>query len=188
TTTGYAVELRMPLENIGTHLGVYALDARARTIAATASLARVHRGSLALQDRLQQYAPPGLRISVVDTQGWLLARAGRIEPTPAIDRPGLRSDDYGFLRSIYRELLPASTRPVQSYGLPYGMWGEPVDAALGGEPQAFWFEQFGAEPALVRAAVPIAGQHELLGALVVEQPGEELVLVREMALTRLLNL
>ena len=68
------------------------------------------------------------------------------------------------------------------------MWGAPVDEARKGTNAAIWFDQASGEPSLVRAAVPVHYGDELLGALVVEQPGEQLVLVRELALTRLLNL
>jgi len=77
---------------------------------------------------------------------------------------------------------------VQSYGLPYGMWGPPVDEAREGVRTAIWFEPAAGEPSLIRAAVPVELQGEPFGALVLEQPGEQLALVREVALTRLLNM
>src|SRR5690606_4347766 len=90
-------------------------------------------------------------------------------------------------RSIYRVLLASDAAPVQSYGVPYGMWGAPVDAARAGKRSAIWFEPAAGEPSLIRAAVPIVLDEQAFGALVLEQPGEQLVLVRELALTRLLN-
>src|SRR5690606_18357702 len=90
-------------------------------------------------------------------------------------------------RSIYRVLLASDAAPVQSYGVPYGMWGAPVDAARAGKRSAIWFEPAAGEPSLIRAAVPIVLDDQSFGALVLEQPGEQLVLVREIALTRLLN-
>jgi signal transduction histidine kinase len=68
------------------------------------------------------------------------------------------------------------------------MWGEPVDAARDGKRSAIWFDKSGGEPSLVRAAVPIPHGEQNLGALVVELAGEQLVEVREIALTKLLNL
>jgi signal transduction histidine kinase len=102
--------------------------------------------------------------------------------------PGLHQDENGFARSIYRGLFGSRDIVAPSYGLPYGMWGAPVDAARGGRSQAIWFEPAGGEPSLIRAAVPIEYGDSTLGALVVEQAGERLALVREAALTRLLNL
>ena len=188
TPFGYAVELRGPLNLFGTQLALYALDKDNATISSTHGLAWVHTGSEALKQRLEQYAPDGVRVSVVDVHGWLLARAGAVSVNVASNYPGLREDEFGFMRSMYRGLFPSSSIPPQPYGLPYGMWGAPVDAARGGKDAAIWFDEAGGEPSLVRAAVPVRYGDELLGALIVEQPGEQLVLVREVALTRLLNI
>lgn len=188
TSTGYAVELRGPLNLFGTQLAVHALNQNNERISSTGGLAWLHTGSEALKQRLQQYAPERVRVSVVDVNGWLLARAGEVKVNTSSSYPGLQPTDDGFMRSIYRGLFPSSSVPAQSYGLPYGMWGAPVDQAREGQNSAIWFDQAGGEPSLVRAAVPVRYGDQLLGALVVEQPGEQLVLVRELALTRLLNL
>ena len=188
TGKGYAIELRAPLNLFGTQLAVQALDANDAIVAQTRGLAWIHAGSEALKQRLEQYAPDGVRVSVVDTHGWLLARAGSIAVTTSTQYPGMRSDDEGFSRSIYRVLFSSDAAHALPYGLPYGMWGAPVDTARDGKRSAIWFEKAGGEPSLVRAAVPIPYGDQNLGALVVEQPGEQLVQVREIALTRLLNL
>jgi two-component system, OmpR family, sensor histidine kinase ChvG len=188
TGKGYAIELRAPLNLFGTQLAVQALDVDDAIVAQTHGLAWIHTASEALKQRLEQYAPDGVRVAVVDTHGWLLARAGSIPLATARQYPGLQRDDEGFSRSIYRVLFSSdAARPVP-YGLPYGMWGAPVDAARDGKPNAIWFDKSGGEPSLVRAAVPIPYGGQNLGALVVEQAGEQLVQIREIALTRLLNL
>ncbi|HEY6642086.1 ATP-binding protein [Povalibacter sp.] len=186
TTAGYAIELRAPVSMFGIRVAVFALDASGNA-RHTPTLGRLHTGSDALRDRLAQYAPNGLRVSVVDRQGWLLARAGSVETPATSDFPGLQRDADGFARSIYRRLFDRDT-PSLPYGLPYGMWGSPVDEARAGHPKAIWFEPAGGEPSLVRAAVPIDYDEQTLATLVVEQPAEQLAVVREDALTRLLNL
>jgi two-component system, OmpR family, sensor histidine kinase ChvG len=188
TPAGYAIELRGPLNLFGTQLSVLALNRDNAVISQRRSLAWLHTGSEALKQRLEQYAPDGLRVSVVDAGGWLLARAGSISVDTSAEYPGLRRDENDFMRSIYRVLFPSGAVPARAYGLPYGMWGAPVDGAREGQRTAIWFEKAGGEPSLVRAAVPIRYGNQALGALVVEQPGEALVMVREQALTRLLNL
>ena len=188
TDKGYAIELRAPLAVFGTQLAVFALDPDGMQTAGTPTLGTLHTGSEALKQRLEQYAPQGLRVSVVDSHGWLLARAGSVAVDVHSNYPGLRRDEDGFLRSIYRVLLGRRDAIALPYGLPYGMWGSPVDEARAGRNTAIWFEQSAGEPSLVRAAVPVNYGDETLGALIVEQPGEQLVLVREQALTRLLNL
>ena len=188
TGKGYAIELRAPLNLFGTQIAVQALDASDALVAQTRGLTWIHTGSEALKQRLEQYAPDGVRISVVDTRGWLLARAGSIAVAASAQYPGLQRDDEGFTRSIYRVLFSSDAARALPYGLPYGMWGAPVDAARDGKRNAIWFEKAGGEPSLVRAAVPIPYGDQNLGALVVEQAGEQLLQVREIALTRLLNL
>jgi dedicated sortase system histidine kinase len=188
TGEGYVIELRAPINQFGTRLGVFALDKNHKPVVRTPALAAVHTGSELLKSRLERFAPEGTRVSVVDTHGWLLARAGSVSVTAELDYAGLRRDEDGFARSIYRVLFAGQDATAHAYGLPYGMWGAPVDAARSGKRVAIWFEQAGGEPSLIRAAVPVQLQGESYGALVVEQPGEQLVLVREVALTRLLNL
>ena len=189
TEQGYAIELRAPLNLFGTQIAIQALDAGGSIVAQTRGLAWIHAGSEALKQRLEQYAPDGVRVSVVDIHGWLLASAGSVGVAAPARYPGLERDDQGFSsRSIYRVLFSSDAQRARPYGLPYGMWGPPVDAARDGRRSAIWFEKSGGEPSLVRAAVPIPDGNDNLGALVVEQPGEQLVQVREIALTRLLNL
>jgi dedicated sortase system histidine kinase len=184
TQKGYAIELRAPLSMFGTQLAVFAMGSGGPNAPA---LGRLHTASEALKERLEQYAPKGLRVSVVDGRGWLLARAGTVESQVSSEYAGLQRDDDGFVRSIYRGLFGRDTLAVR-YGLPYGMWGKPVDEARRGQPTAIWFEPAGGEPSLVRAAVPVPFGDEILAALIVEQPAEQLAIVREEALTRLLNL
>ena len=187
TANGYAIELRAPINLIGTRLATQAIDHETNVIAGT-SLAAVHTGSEALKARLERYAPQGTRVAVVDNHGWLLARAGAIQVSASSNYAGLRRDEDGFARSIYRGLFASADAPATAYGLPYGMWGRPVDEARSGQRSALWFEQAGGEPSLIRAAVPVQLDDQAFGALVIEQPGEQLVLIRELALTRLLNL
>lgn len=185
TEAGYAVELRAPLNTFGTQLAIMALDGTQQTSTPVHELAWLHSGSEALKQRLEQFAPRGLRVSVVDDNGWLLARAGSLTSD-------LHRDEDDIVSTIYQRLLGRRDAPAQPYGLPYGMWGAPVDAARGGKTEAIWFMEAGGEPSAVRAAVPILYGEEnaptrTLGALVVEQPAEELVLIRELSLRRLIN-
>lgn len=186
TGSGYAVELRAPLNSFGTQLAIVAIDGVRQTSTPIHELAWLHSGSEALKQRLEQYAPRGLRVSVVDNHGWLLARAGSLTSD-------LHRDEDDLVRTIYQTLLDRGEAPVQPYGLPYGMWGAPVDSAQSGRMEAIWSPEAGGEPSAVRAAVPITfgsstnTAPRMLGALVVEQPAEELALIREQSLRRLIN-
>ena len=183
---GYAIELQAPLALFGSQLAVFAVDANGRT-PSPMPLAYLHMGSTALRQRLAPYVPTGTRVSVIDKQGWLLARAGSVTDLPQQGSYGMRATEDGFLRSIYRPLLAREAQAASAYGLPYGMWGAPVDQARGGTAAAIWFDAGAGEPSLVRAAVPLRSQGELLGAVMVEQPGERLIQLRDRALNQLLN-
>lgn len=184
TATGYDVELRIPLSLIGAQIALFHVDAAGH--AAQAPLGWLHMGSEALRSRLADYAPAGLRVSVVDSRGWLLARAGTIQfqTTDGADDPSVEP----LASTLLRALLGRAEAPAISYGLPYGMWGTPVDDARSGTPAALWVQPDGAEPSIVRAAVPIREGSMVIGAVVVEEAGERLLLLRDQALSRLVEL
>ena len=188
TERGYAVELRAPLSLFAAQLSILKVNADVTDIKSIRDLGWLHVASEPLKQRLQQYAPKNVRVSVVDARGWLVARAGSVAAKlPMVRGPGLSEDEDGFLRSTYRAIFEPSQPLSPPYGLPYGMWGAPVDRARAGKQDAIWSPASGGEQSLVRAAVPIRLESTILGALLIEQPDEELVLTREMALTRLLN-
>jgi hypothetical protein len=81
TDKGFDIELRIPQRVLGTSIGIVALD-QATESAATVQLHDLHTASEALRTKLQDYAPEGVRISVVDPEGWLLARAGSLVRSP----------------------------------------------------------------------------------------------------------
>lgn len=183
---GYTVELQAPLASFGSQVAVFAVDANGRVVSPM-SLAYLHTGSPALRQRIERYVPPGARVSIIDKQGWLLARAGSVSELPSSASYGMRATEDGFLRSIYRPLLAREAQPTVAYGLPYGMWGAPLDAARTGKPSAIWSDAGAGEPSLIRAAVPLRSNDELLGAVLVEQSGERLIELRDRALNRLLH-
>jgi two-component system, OmpR family, sensor histidine kinase ChvG len=188
TERGYAVELRAPLSLFATQLSILKVNADVTDIKTIRDLGWLHVASESLTQRLQQYAPKNVRVSVVDARGWLVARAGSVASgLPVTRETGLTEDENGFLRSTYRGVFERPRPATPAYGLPYAMWGPPIDQARGGKPDAIWSPASGGEQSLVRAAVPIRQGDTLLGALIIEQPAEELVLTRELALTRLLN-
>lgn len=187
TEQGYAIELRAPLSMFARQLSIVKVNADVTDIKPIRELGSLHMASESLKQRLQQYAPKNVRVSVVDVHGWLLARAGSVAANlPMLKGPGLTEDENGFSRSTFRMIFERRKASDPPYGLPYGMWGPPVDSARAGKPDAIWSSETGGEQSLVRAAVPIKLDDDLLGALIVEQPAEELVVTRELALSRLL--
>ncbi|HTE40485.1 MAG TPA: ATP-binding protein, partial [Steroidobacteraceae bacterium] len=178
---GFDVELRMPLRLLGSELAVSAIDQTSPAMETT--LRPLHLASEPLRERLQAYAPQGIRISVIDAEGWLLARAGSLIRA---DQTEISNEDD--LPNFYRWLLARDDKAAPSYGLPYGMWGAPADSARAGKRSANWFSAAAGEPATVRAAVPITRDGVTIGALIVEQAGEQLLRERDTALAGLLRL
>jgi len=184
---GFAVELRIPLELIGERIAMFAVDSSGRPLGGRPLLGRLHAASPALRTRLMRYAPEGARISVVDRQGYLLARSGAIDAVPRGHLFRVADNDRP-LADLYRAILGRTEARDTLSGAPIGLWGAPLDAARAGQPSALWVEASSDDSALVRAAVPIAAESGLLGAVMVEQAGDRLLLVRDTALVRLFNL
>lgn len=185
TPQGYDLELRIPRRLLGTRLGLAAIDAHSSNPAFIApELRTLHTASAPLAEKLALHAPDGIRMSVVDSQGWLLARAGSI--VRENESGAAMGDDE--LPNFYRWILARDERAEPMYGLPYGMWGPPVDEARNGTGSAMWFAAGNYEPAIVRASVPIARDGRVLGALTVEQAGEAWLRERDTALAGLFKI
>ena len=186
TGRGYAVELRAPLSLFAAQLSILKVNANVTDIKTLHELGSLHMASEALKQRLKQYAPENMRVSVVDAHGWLVARAGTVVVPVGTRKAGFFEDNDGFMRSIWRSILERAEVVQLPYGLPYGMWGQPVDEARAGNPLAIWSPKSGGEQSLVRAAVPIRIEADILGALVLERSAEQLEDERDTALNSLL--
>lgn len=178
TNDGYDVELRIPQRFLGAAFAMVALDESA-VLPETITLHPLYMASAALRSQLQLYAPQGVRLSIVDTQGWLLARAG----TLLVGSQAAAENDERI--NFYRWLLNTNEQTAPAYGLPYGMWGEPVDTARQGKSSAIWFQAGSGEPSTVRAAVPIVAGQRILGVLAVEQAAEQLLISHDAAFASL---
>jgi dedicated sortase system histidine kinase len=178
TTSGFDVELRIPTRLIGWEFAIVHLD-DATPAPDALEMWALSLASETLRDKLALYAAEGLRISIVDNDGWLLARAGTLQAFAA--------DGRDESPSAYRWFLGRSEQLCPAYSLPYGMWGPPVDSALAGRSTPIWCQAGGGEPSTVRASIPIAVSSSILGVITVEQAGSRLLLDRDAALTGLLG-
>ena len=154
-----------------------------RSIGTTPPIADTHARLAAHRLRSIEATPRAVRAerccasrSWTSTAGCSRAPA-RSASTRTPSYPGLRRDEDGFMRSIYRVLFSRQRRCRRSpYGLPYGMWGAPVDEARGGKAGGD-LVRAGRRRAVAgaRRGARYATAMQALGALVVEQPGEQLV-------------
>ncbi len=184
TTGGYHLEARVPLALVGSRLWVEAREASGRTAGFTADAAqggRLFMATSGLGDLLATFIRPGTRATVVDTNGLKLGAAG----TPRAADP---EDDTGG--TWYRRFLTVDTSswPLQA-SLPDRITGKSITAALAGRPAAEWLRAGGgAQDLLLLAAAPIVVDGRTRGAVVLEQSGDQLLGLRDRALSRLFDL
>jgi dedicated sortase system histidine kinase len=191
---GYQVEARVPLAMVGLRFGFEVVDVDARGVVNSrlgtleapqmTPVGRVFVESPALIDMLKQFEQPGVRLGVVDANGWKVASVGALGSTADAAEPG-----SPMASLIYRRLLESETAPLpKRVTVPGRFFGPHVDSALQGKADAAWFRLGNSGRVMLAAAAPIAGRNGALGAVVLEQTGERLLTLRDHALVRLLNL
>jgi signal transduction histidine kinase len=215
TARGYRVEARIPLSLVGPRLWVQVRDATGRT-AGFAAPDPVQGGRLfmttpGLDDLLAIFIRPGTRATVVDADGLKLGEAGSLgsgrgdapvdgDASAAVDLPAdadanANADagtEAGAGASIggtwYRRFVTADTSawPLQ-VPLPDRIRGASVASATAGRPAAEWLRTAGGQ-ILLLAAAPIKVDGRIPGVVVLQQGGDQLLELRDRALTRLFDL
>jgi len=192
TATGYAVEVRIPLALVGARLGVGVIDVdRAGgdysvTLAATWDDASHEPGPFIYQRPelgalLAPFGRAGGRFRVLDADGWVLADAGRVTA------PAAEPERESLLADLFRLILRRDDAPYPAE-LPAGRIAAPaLRRALAGESGAAWYARGAARDAIVAAAVPIAGPHGPLGAVLLERASDPILTLTNEALVRLLS-
>jgi two-component system, OmpR family, sensor histidine kinase ChvG len=185
TARGFHVEARVPMSLVGPKLRLEVEDGAGRK-AASGPVDPAHGGRLfmttpGLAERLATFIPAGTRASVIDANGLKLAVAGSLESTlPGEDVEA----DSGYRRFV---TVDTSSWPLET-SLPDRITGASVTAALAGRPAADWLRASGSQDLKLLAAAPIKIGDEIRGAVVLEQAGDQLLDLRDRALTRLFNL
>src|SRR5882672_6179 len=191
---GYQVEARVPLAMVGLRFGfeVVDVDERGTVNSRIGTLAgpqltpsgRVFLESAPLIDMLRQFEQPGVRLGVVDVNGWQIGTVGALGNTSDAVDPG-----SPLVSLLYRRLLESESAPLpKRVTVPGRFFGPHVASALAGKADAAWFRLGNYGRVMLSAAAPIAGRNGVLGAVVLEQTGERLLTLRDNALVRLLNL
>lgn len=193
---GWAMELRLPLSMLGHGFGVL-LDDRDRRGSLPSSYGSLAprtlepRGHLIaaapeLADWLAQFASPGVRIAAATTAGSVLAEANA---QPVVGS-GI-SSSQALLSQLYRRFLRGSTlaqraAPTERGQLDPAQTGE----AAAGRGSTALFAAPGQQRLAVAAAAPVldSGSDRVIAVLQVTQTADRWLLLRDRALTRLLNL
>jgi dedicated sortase system histidine kinase len=187
TAAGYHVEARIPLSFVGSHLWVEAKDGRGAGKSGVDAADVPDGGRLfftmaGLDDLLGTFIRDGTRATVIDANALKLGVAGNLNA----NTPGATEEDG---ESWYRRLMRVDTSgfPLQS-SAPDRLGGHSVSAALAGQPHAEWVRGAATQELLLTAAAPILIDGRTRGAVFLEQAGDQLLALRDRAVTRLFNL
>jgi two-component system sensor histidine kinase ChvG len=186
TAAGYHLEARIPLSFVGGRLWIEAIDGRGNGrsgfAADSSEGGRLFFATAGLDTLLETYIGDGTRATVVDANALKLGTAGTIvskslrgttEPAPIW---------YRYFMGIDTSGIPELSSSPDRLG------GDSVSAALQGHPHAQWVLGGSNRALLLRAAAPIVIDGQLHGAVVLEQAADQLLALRDRALTRLFNL
>ena len=189
TSAGYRIEARIPSSFVGSRLWIEAQDGRGSAKSGVDSIEAPDGGRLffmteGLNDLLGTFIRDGTRATVVDTNALKLGVAGNLGPDPTA-----MGETEGTTESWYRHLMTVDTSslPLQS-SAPDRLSGNSIVAALAGRPHAEWVRGAGSQDLLLTAAAPLGVGGQTRGAVFLEQAGDQLLALRDQAVTRLFNL
>ena len=185
TAAGYHLEVRIPLSFVGRHLWIEAQDGRGRGKAGftadSAEGGRLFFATAGLDSLLESFIGDGTRATVIDANALKLGTAGTVVSKTRTETEISEPIWYRyFLRVDTSDMPRLSTAPDH-------LSGESVSSALNGHPHAQWVLG-GHREMLLTAAAPIVIDGRLHGAVVLEQAADQLLALRDRALSRLFNL
>jgi two-component system sensor histidine kinase ChvG len=185
TAHGFHVEARVPMSLVGPRLWLGVEDGAGRKMASgpldPAPGGRLFMTTPGLAELLATFIPAGTRASVIDANRLKLAVAGSLESTP----PGEEIEPDSWYRRFVT--VDTSSWPLEMT-FPDRITGASVTSALAGRPAADWLRSRGGQDLKLLAAAPIRIDGQVRGAVVLEQAGDQLLDLRDRALTRLFNL
>ena len=187
---GYQVEMRVPLNLLGTHLGVEVenvSDASRPGIRSAsfdaASPGRFVTRSPELATRADALVQPGMRLIVTDANGWRIARAGAIDSRRSPANGGMRR----WLRMAYSNLVESGREAVFAEPAPRGReWQPYIQDSLDRRPSAEWFRSDASGRAVVAVSEPVVLDSALLGVVVLQQGTDEILSLTNEGLARLM--
>ncbi|MDB6084953.1 MAG: hypothetical protein JWN43_2834, partial [Gammaproteobacteria bacterium] len=187
TSRGYHLEARVPRSLLGSRLWLEAIDGTGGGKAGFMGADTLRGGRLflatpGLDELLATFIGPGTRTTVVDMNGLKVGSAGSLTLNKDEEQRGTGG-------SWYRRFMAGDTSqwPLQ-VSAPDHLEGRSVAAALGGHRSAEWLRADPSQSSLLSAAAPIEVGGQTLGAVVLEQAGDQLLELRDRALTHLFNL
>jgi two-component system, OmpR family, sensor histidine kinase ChvG len=176
--SGYRVELRIPRAQAPDKLAVTAFDAAAPTSEAADPAPLLHQ-TPALSEELGRFAPTGMRVRLLSSDGWVVAQAGALGGTaqaPVARRRWLEN-------LVYRGLLAPALSDATDFSLALPrLNATEVWQALSGVTATAWHRAANDSGVVLAAAVPLTSSGEVRGALLLEQASDTLPLLTNRAL------
>lgn len=172
---GYRVELRFAHGYRPDWLAVAALDftdpaAAPRQLGSETGLRRVQFVPTGLADELSALIGEGVRATLVQPDGFVMARAGSFPVRPPAQEPG-------FARRLLHRLVAATPPPpANSDEAVMRLQSGEFAQALQGEPAQAWYALDHGRGLLLSTVVPVQREGVLLGALRLEREGEAVLL------------
>jgi two-component system, OmpR family, sensor histidine kinase ChvG len=187
TSRGYHLEIRIPRSLTGSRLWIEASDGAGSGKAGFMGAASLRGGQLflatpGLDELLGTFISPGTRATVVDTNGLKLGSVGSLALKRDEEQPA--AGDVWYRRFMAGD---TSQWPVQ-ISAPDHLEGKSVTDALAGHRSAEWLRADPSRASLLSAAAPIMLGGRTMGAVVLEQPGDQLLELRDRALFHLFKL
>jgi two-component system, OmpR family, sensor histidine kinase ChvG len=187
TSAGYRIEARIPLSFVGPRLWVEAVDGRAPRRAGVSATAVPDGGRLfftttGLDELLGTFVRDGTRVTVIDANALKLGTAGNLNANTAGDIDEDAQSWYRRFMSVDTSSFPVQPSASDRLG------GNSVNAALAGQAHAEWVRSAAGQELLLTAAAPIAIEGQMRGAVVLEQAADQLLGLRDRAVTRLFDL
>ncbi len=184
---GYHLEARIPLSFVGRHLWVEALDGRGKGKAGfaadSAAGGRLFFATAGLDTLLETFIGDGTRATVIDANALKLGTAGTVVSKK---RSETEESEPIWYRYLYARRHLRHADAIAS--APDHLSGESVSSALQGHAHAQWVLGGSNREMLLTAAAPIVIDGHLHGAVVLEQAADQLLALRDRALSRLFNL
>jgi len=180
--SGYQVELRLPHNPPPRTLGVGAYVATAGGDPLAVDVRPLLSYSDTLSGELARLAPDRVQARVLASQGWLLARSGRLDTAPGADgQPGW------FASLIYRSLLATRLEDANLWSQDVPRLDTPeIRQARAGQPVSVWRNGEERGSVVLAAAVPIGAAGRVDGVLLLEQASRSVPLLANRALFGLL--
>ncbi len=184
---GYHLEARLPRSMVGSRLWIEAMDGSGGGRAGFMGADSLRGGRLflatpGLDELLATFIQPGTRATVIDANALKVGSAGSLTSHKEDEQPAAGG-------SWYRSFIADDTShwPLQVAALDH-LEGSSVTDALAGHASAQWLRSGMSNEPLLLAAAPIVIANRTRGAVVLEQAGNQLLDLRDRALTHLFNL